>query len=170
MNRPVIDVTPDGSGTYGTPSEVDLRLARLRRLAWVLDNSIPLPNGWRIGLDPLLGLIPGVGDFVSGAASFYILYEGARMGLPGRVLFRMLGNVGIELLIGAIPVAGDLFDFVWKANAMNLALVEKHYDPLANPRSGRRLAGAIAVAGVVVLILIVTCGVLLAKWIWSLFQ
>ena len=94
------------------------------RLAWLLDESIRLPGGLRIGLDGILGLIPGVGDVVGMGLSGVIIADAARRGLPGAILARMVTNVLIETVVGAIPLFGDLFDFVWKANSRNLRLME----------------------------------------------
>jgi hypothetical protein len=100
------------------------RLQRLRGLAWFLDRSIPIGGGRRIGLDPIIGLIPGVGDFVGALLSGYIVLEAARADIPTSTLVRMLANVGIDTLVGAIPALGDVFDAAWKANIRNVRLLE----------------------------------------------
>lgn len=130
------------------------RLRRLRGLSWLLDRSIPLGGNLRIGLDPLLGLLPGAGDWLGALASFYILYEGARLGLPVRVLARMAGNVLLETLVGAVPLLGDLFDFVWQANTRNLQLVERHYRAELEGRPLGRIWFALAAFAAVVLSLL----------------
>ena len=104
------------------------RVRRLRSLSRLLDSSIPLPGGFRIGLDGLIGLIPGFGDLAGGVASSYIIIEAARLGATTSTLLRMVFNVLLETLIGLIPFVGDLFDFIWKANEKNMALLEKHLD------------------------------------------
>lgn len=101
-------------------------LQRLRRLSFLLDNSIPIPGVGRIGLDPFLGLIPGAGDTVGGALSAYIVWEAARLGLPRSLLLKMAWNIILETVLGSVPFVGDLFDATWKANARNLALLERH--------------------------------------------
>lgn len=105
------------------------RLERVRFLANLLDTCIVLPNGFRIGIDPILGLIPGVGDVIGAGLSLYLVREAAKLGVPKRILWRMLWNVGVEALVGIIPVLGDLFDAAWKANVRNLRLLELHYSP-----------------------------------------
>lgn len=115
--------------------EAARRLRRLRSLAWFLDRSIPLGGGRRIGLDPIIGLMPGAGDGIGALLSLYVLYEGARLGVRAGVLMRMGGNVLIETVVGAVPLLGDFFDFIWQANTRNLALVEKHYHPELRARS-----------------------------------
>jgi hypothetical protein len=114
------------------------RLQRLRSLAWLLDNSIPLPGGFRIGLDAVIGLVPGVGDAIGALLSVFILNEARLLGAPRSVLMRMSGNVLLETFIGAIPFAGDLFDAGFKANARNIALLERYQlDPVGSRRSSR---------------------------------
>jgi hypothetical protein len=115
------------------------RLHRIRFMSRLLDSSIVLPGGYRIGIDPIVGLIPGFGDFIGAALSFYLVYEAARLGLPKRVLLRMCGNVLIEVLVGEIPLLGDIFDAVWKANLRNARLVEMHYHPTQPERPLKRI-------------------------------
>lgn len=110
------------------PLDAERRLNRLRRVAWLLDRSIPIGK-WRIGLDPIIGLVPGAGDWIGAVLSLYVLYEGARLGVPGHVVTRMAGNILVETIVGAVPVLGDLFDFAWQANIRNLTLIERHYRP-----------------------------------------
>ncbi len=101
--------------------------ADMEALAWLLDNSIPIPGtGWRVGLDALIGLIPGVGDVVSGGLGLLVIARGAQLGLPGVVLARMLANVALDLLTGLIPVLGDAFDAWYKSNLRNVDLVRRH--------------------------------------------
>lgn len=100
-------------------------MKRLRSLSKLLDSAIPLPGGYRIGLDGLVGLIPGIGDVAGGVASSYIIIESARLGATTTTLLRMVFNVLLESIIGIIPFVGDLFDFVWKANEKNMDLMEK---------------------------------------------
>lgn len=114
------------------------RIRRLRALAWLLDESLPLPGGYRIGLDPLIGLIPGLGDALGALVSAYILNEARRLGAPRSMLMRMAGNVLVESIVGAIPLAGDLFDAAYKANLRNLALLQRYqFDPIGSRRSSR---------------------------------
>lgn len=116
------------------PGETEKRLRRLRNVAWLLDRSIPI-GPYRIGLDPIIGLLPGAGDWIGAVLSLYVFYEGARLGLPRDVLVRMAGNIAVETVVGSVPVVGDLFDFAWQANMRNLALIEKHHRAGARPRS-----------------------------------
>jgi hypothetical protein len=100
-----------------------------------LDSIIPLPGGYRIGIDGLLGLIPGIGDIAGGVASSYIIIESARLGASTTTLLRMVFNVLVESIIGLIPFLGDLFDFIWKANEKNTALMEKQLHEPQPPNS-----------------------------------
>ena len=133
---------------------------RLRRLAWLLDSAIRLPGGFRIGIDGLIGLIPGIGDLLGALLSSYIVVEAARMKVGGSVLMRMVGNIALEVGIGMVPVAGDLFDFAFKANTRNVRLIESFLDqPRATRRRSRwQVAAALLVlATVVVAVLVMVC-------------
>ena len=114
-------------------------LQRLRKFARLLDNAIGIPGTpFRFGLDPILGLLPGAGDFLGTALSAYIVIEAARLGLPKAALGRMVFNILLEGVVGAVPVVGDLFDFAWKANTKNMALLEAHLNvPQASQKANR---------------------------------
>ncbi|MGB5853652.1 MAG: DUF4112 domain-containing protein [Oceanisphaera sp.] len=99
---------------------------RLNRLAWILDSAIRLPGGFRIGLDGIIGLVPGIGDLVGAAMSSYIVVEAARLKAPFRVLARMGLNVLIELVVGIVPIFGDIFDFAFKANLRNMRILNEY--------------------------------------------
>jgi len=145
------------------PPEAAARLARLRRLAFLMDRSIPIGGGRSIGLDPLIGLIPGVGDWAGAVISSWIVYQGILLGMPLRVLVAMGLNIAIEALVGTVPVVGDLFDAAWQANYRNLRLIEKHYDPRRRPRSLRGVLFAFAVCTVLFFAAIAA----LSFWIFS---
>lgn len=119
-----------------TPDPEKLRQARARldRLAWLLDDSIRLPGtNRRFGLDPLIGLIPGAGDVVGAVLSLWVVAEAARLGAPRALIWRMLGNVAVEAVVGIIPLVGDLFDFVWKANSRNRDMLAAYIDQQLTP-------------------------------------
>ena len=115
------------------PEDVDEgALGRIELVAWVLDDGIPLPGvGYRIGLDPLVGLLPVAGDAVAAVASLYVIAEAARQGVGLWTLLRMLVNVGVDFGAGSVPVVGDVFDAVWKANRRNAELAVR--DLAADP-------------------------------------
>src|SRR5687768_2623838 len=109
-----------------TPAE-EQRLGGLRRIAELLDDAFLVPGtSYRVGLDPVIGLIPIIGDLISPLFTIGVLLQARAFGVPKVVQARMLINVAIDTLVGAVPVVGDLFDFAWKANDMNLALLELH--------------------------------------------
>ncbi len=144
------------------------RLQRLRRLSRLLDSAIPLPGGYRIGLDGIIGLIPGVGDIAGGAASSYIIIEAARLGASTATLLHMAFNVLFESVIGLIPFVGDLFDFVWKANEKNLALLEKQLQQgRARSKPEQRLQATVII---IVLIMAAVLMALGAFSFWLLLQ
>ena len=106
----------------------DLEL--LRRWARIFDSAFRIPGtNITFGIDPLLGLVPGIGDLASPLLSMFMVWHGARLGVPRVVLARMVLNALIDALAGVVPIAGDLFDVGWKANQWNLALLEKHAMP-----------------------------------------
>ena len=98
-------------------------------IAWVLDNSIPVPGtGRRFGVDALIGFVPVVGDLLSGGIGLFIVWRASRLGLPRIVVARMLTNSAIDLAIGSIPFIGDAFDLWFKANTRNLGIVRRHLE------------------------------------------
>ncbi len=105
-------------------------LAEVETLAWLLDNSIPVPGtgGRRFGIDAVIGFVPVVGDLVSGGIGLFVVWRGARLGLPRVVVARMLANSAIDLAVGSIPIAGDAFDLWFKANTRNLGLMRRHLE------------------------------------------
>ena len=108
----------------------DRAVAALRKWSVLLDSAFRVP-GTRVtfGLDPLLGLVPGLGDLTTPLFSALLLLHAVRLRIPRVVLLRMLINAAIDFGVGAIPVVGDFFDFTWKANVRNLALLERHARP-----------------------------------------
>ncbi len=101
------------------------RLARLRKLAWLLDGQFGLPfTRFRFGVNSLLGLSPVVGDVALGLVSLYLIWEAKRLGAPNALLAKMLANVAVEVAGGSVPILGDLFDMAFKANLRNLDLLE----------------------------------------------
>ena len=109
-------------------TSTEARLANLRRVAWIVDGVFRLPGTrFRFGFNSLIGLTPAAGDAVLAAISLYIVNEARLLGLPGHKLGRMLANVAVETVAGAVPVLGDLFDMGFKANLRNLAIVEEHF-------------------------------------------
>ncbi|RVU84134.1 DUF4112 domain-containing protein [Leucothrix sargassi] len=100
---------------------------RLDKLSWLLDSSIKIPFTNRtIGLDGLIGLIPGVGDVTGGLISGYIIIKALTLGVPAMVIVRMVMNMIIEGVVGVIPFFGDIFDFIFKSNRRNVHLMKAY--------------------------------------------
>lgn len=159
--------TPAGRSVDDIPGNVPADLERLARL---LDNSIRLPGNLRIGLDGLIGLIPGVGDAIGAMLGFYIVSRASALGVPKPVLGRMLLNVGVDALVGAVPVFGDLFDFGYKANARNIRLMRRAMaDRKRERRASSVLLGGLLLGAVLFIALVVALGILLARVIASAF-
>jgi len=144
---------------------------RLRRLAWLLDSSIPIPGTrFTTGVDALIGLVPVLGDLIGVLLSSYILGEAARLGAPRVVLLRMAFNVGVEGVVGIVPLAGDLFDAAWKANQRNVRLLDAWLDrPQKAERSSRAFVLLLVLALAALLVLLGVLGFLLLRWIAGLF-
>ena len=136
----------------------------LRALARVMDTAVRVPGTRiRLGLDALLGLLPGAGDVASGAVSLYAILVAARLGAPKSVLSRMAGNIVIDAVVGTVPLLGDIFDVAWKANTRNVALLEGY---AAAPERTRKSSRVFVAALILALILaLVGIGALL---VWAL--
>ena len=153
------------------PGSVRGEVERVRALARLLDTAVRVPGtDISLGLDAVLGLVPGLGDVAGAALSGYIVLAAARLGAPKAVVGRMLLNIAADTLIGGVPVLGDLFDVAWKSNARNAALLEQY---VADPRSTRRASGgviALAIGGVTLLAVgaVVVVGAVI-RWIVGLF-
>ena len=120
----------DFAGNAG-PNDAASRRASLNRidmLATMLDTAFVLPGtDVRFGVESLLRLLPGAGDVLASALSCYLLYEARQLGVPRLLLARMAGNVIIEAIFGAVPIAGDAFDIFFRANRRNVALLREHF-------------------------------------------
>jgi hypothetical protein len=148
-----------------TPGQ-EQRLALLRRMARLLDSAVALPGTtFRFGLDPILGLIPGLGDLVSPLFTLGIIWQARDLGISRVVLMRMIFNAAIDTLIGVIPIAGDLFDFAWKSNDMNLALLERHAYEERRPSTGD---WTFVILSIAMLLIIAAIPFLLLGWMLNL--
>ena len=120
---------PSSKSTNQSPEAKRSTLRRLRRLSHLLDNAIPIPGTpYRFGLDPILGLLPGGGDFLSTIFSAYIVFQAAQIGLPRATLQQMVMNVLVDTFSGSVPFIGDLVDVTCKANVKNIRLLEEQLD------------------------------------------
>jgi hypothetical protein len=142
----------------------------MRNLSRLLDTAIGLPGGFRIGIDPIIGLVPGIGDVIATALSLWLVYDATRLGIPKRVLARMILNIIIEAAIGAVPVLGDFIDAVWKANVRNMRLVEAAYRPMLPERPLWKLIAIIGGALLVVYGSLFLAFYLLVSWILMMFD
>lgn len=141
-------------------SKTSTILNQVDRLAWLLDNSIYIPIiNYRIGLDALIGLIPGLGDAAGLVVSSFIVLQAMRLGAPRAILGRMVLNIVIEAVVGLIPVVGDFFDATFKANVRNVRLLRLAFaDPtnsrVINQASGKGIIAAVlaGLTGLIVLI------------------
>jgi Domain of unknown function (DUF4112) len=105
------------------------RIARIDALATLLDTALVIPGtSVRFGLDAVVGLFPGVGDIITTALSLFIVHEAYRLGAPSHVIARMLGNVALDGVFGAVPLVGDAFDVLWRANRRNMRLLREWLD------------------------------------------
>ena len=144
-------------------------LELMRKWARIFDSAFQIPGTKiRFGIDPILGFIPGIGDLASPLLSLFMVWHGFKLRVPKVVLARMVLNALIDAIAGVVPVAGDLFDFGWKATAWNLALLERHAMPGQPPSRGDYLFvfGCCAVligAAVLPFILLMWLGSLLGR-------
>lgn len=144
-------------------------MQRVNRFAWLLDNSIRIPGTrYRIGLDPLIGLVPGIGDSVGALLSMVILWEAYRARLPAAILARMGLNVALEVVIGVIPLIGDLFDMAFKANARNARLMERYQaESRKTVASSTLLMIAVAVLLTLIVAVSIYVGFVILRRLWS---
>ncbi|WP_319420306.1 DUF4112 domain-containing protein [Pleurocapsa sp. FMAR1] len=153
------------------PTKHISRVNKLRRLSKVMDNALAIPGTKiRFGLDPILGLLPGGGDTITGGLSAYIVVEAARMGLPPEVLYKMVGNILLDSFAGTIPVLGDIFDVGWKSNVKNIELLEKHLEIAEDSKSN-----TLFIIGLIILLTVIILGfaaitVFTVGWLWNLIN
>lgn len=140
-------------------------VARARGLARLLDDLIRIPGtNIGIGLDPVIGLIPGLGDVLGGVMSGYILLVAAKEGAPTSVLIRMLGNIALDSVVGVVPVVGDLFDVGMKSNRRNVDLLERYLGSPGETKAASRGVVALLVLAVALLVVgVIAAGVWLVR-------
>jgi hypothetical protein len=145
---------------------------RLGKLSFLLDRAFRIPGtSWRFGLEPVIGLVPGLGDVIGALAGMYALWTARQLGAPASVQARMVMNLAIDGVVGLVPLAGDVFDFAFKAHTRNQALLERW---LQSPHQTRRSSWAVLVAGATVLLalLVASIWVLVAgvRWLSGLLS
>lgn len=166
MSRSPIQNSPTNTSSKSQAAS----LRRLRQISHLLDNAIPIPGTkYRIGLDPILGLIPGGGDLIGSVFAGYVVFKSAQMGVPQETLVKMATNIVFDTLAGTVPVAGDLLDVAWKANVKNIELLDAH---LGSPEPvGKKVDWLFVVALLLGLMLIVGgvifLSVMLFGWVFK---
>jgi hypothetical protein len=128
-------------------------LARARTLTRLLDSAARVPGtGVRFGLDPVLGLIPGLGDIAGAVLAGYLVVLAQRLGASRAVVLRMLANVAVDTVGGTVPLLGDLFDVAFKSNTRNLALLERVVERPADTTRASRFVVVATIAGITLLV------------------
>jgi hypothetical protein len=160
QQRVVIDSTePDSTGPVAP---------HLDDLARLMDGLFTIPGTkFQIGLDGILGmLLPGLGDVIASFISLYIVSAATRLGVPRIVVIRMLGNVMIDAALGAVPLVGDLFDFAWKSNRMNLELLRRHAGGRASTRADWLWAAGLFAVCAAAIVGLATCAYMFVRWLF----
>ncbi|WP_353930973.1 DUF4112 domain-containing protein [Okeanomitos corallinicola TIOX110] len=144
-------------------------LKRLRHISRLLDNAITIPGTEvGIGLDPLMGLIPVGGDALGLIFSIYIIIESAKLGVSQSTVGRMIVNIIIDALVGAIPMLGDLFDVAWTANRYNLKLLEEYLQSPGEKKQADQGFILVLFAGLILLaIVLISLPVIVIGTIWK---
>ena len=126
MNR---STAAEFSFNFGNSLSRADRIARIDALATLMDTALVIPGTQvRFGLDALIGLVPGIGDAITTIISLFIVSEARALGAPPLLVARMIANVALDGLVGAVPLAGDAFDVAFRANRRNMALLRAHLD------------------------------------------
>lgn len=157
-----------GDSSAGARRTSSPSFGAVSKFAYWLDAGIRIPGtNLRFGLDPIIGLIPGAGDAAGAVLAGWILVEAIRLGASRATVIRIAGNVALDAAVGAVPLLGDIFDFVWKANLRNVALLERH---LAAPDRAERADRSfvwLVIFGVLVMALVsLVLGILLMRWVF----
>lgn len=125
--------TPDTDAIFDSliPNRNDPAALRKRveTLEIILERSFVIPGINRpVGLDAIVGLVPVVGDVITAAMGAYLIWEARNLGMPKWKIWRMMGNLGVDTALGAIPLVGDAFDFLFRSNTRNLKIIKRHLD------------------------------------------
>ncbi|OUL29012.1 hypothetical protein BV372_24025 [Nostoc sp. T09] len=162
---------PDSPSRYPIiePDAKAPTLKRLRQISRLMDNVITVPGTQvSVGLDPILGLLPIGGDVVGVILSGYIVVEAARLGASRATLGRMVFNIIIDGLVGSIPMLGDLFDFAWKANTLNIQLLENHLQsPIPTKKADKWFILALVAGLLLIAIVLVILPMIIIRWLWQ---
>src|SRR6266576_1997170 len=159
-----------GDLSADAPQMWSRRVATLATFAMWLDAGFRIPGtNIRFGLDPILGLIPGAGDAAGAVLAGWIFVEAILLGASRATLIRIAGNVALDAGLGAVPILGDIFDFAWKANLRNVALLERHLIAPQRAQRADRFFIACLIGGVMLVIVgVLTLGIVLTRWLFHL--
>ena len=163
---------PQPTSTAAVPAfDADERLRWVERIARLMDSQFRLPGTqFRFGLDPLLGLVPIVGDLSTTVVSVALLLTMLRHGASGAVVVRMALNILLDTVVGAVPLLGNVFDFAYKSNERNVALLRRHYAEGRHPGSGKGLVALLLLGFLAVAGLVAWGGAALLRAIWQYFE
>src|SRR5678816_1353461 len=144
-------------------------LARLRAIALLFDQAFAIPGTkWRFGIDALFGLVPGLGDIIGALVAVYALHVARTLRAPGAIQLHMLGNIAVDAIVGTVPLVGDLFDFVFKAQTRNLALLDAWVGaPEPTATRSRRGLLLLPIAVLTVFILLTVFGIYMLYLLFS---
>ena len=148
----------------------NIKNQKISKLVWLLDECISLPGGYRIGLDGILGLVPGVGDIATSGISSFLIYKAYKQNVPKLIMFKMLINIILDTVLGSVPFVGDLFDFAWRSNTKNAYLLEEYRNDPAQVY--KRSAAATGLFSLIIIFIVAFCMIsvyLLIKLISHLF-
>jgi hypothetical protein len=157
-----------GDSSAGARQTSSPSFGAVSRFAYWLDAGIRIPGtNLRFGLDPILGLIPGAGDAAGAVLAGWILVEAFRLGASRATVIRIAGNVALDAAVGAVPLLGDIFDFAWKANLRNVALLERHLTAPDRAERADRSFVLLVIFGVLAMGLgLLVLGILLTRWVF----
>lgn len=155
-----------------TPQISLTSVRQLRQLSRLLDNLIRVPGtSYGIGLDPVLGLIPGGGDLLGGLLSAYIVFKAFQFGVPRETLIRMASNIALETIVGVVPVLGDVFDVAWKANVKNVEILETYIDAPPVGQQADQWFVWLLIAGLLLLVVVISLvSVAIIALLWNGLQ
>jgi Domain of unknown function (DUF4112) len=157
------EIRADGNAIGRQARSVEVEQG-IERLGWLMDDLFRVPVlGWRVGLDALVGLIPGVGDTATTVASLYILTSAVRYRVPKVTLLRMGLNLGIDYVVGALPLVGDFFDAWWKSNQKNIDLLRKRATVSASQAREGEISDWLFVGMIILLLLGLAVGAALVS-------
>lgn len=152
------------------PKKLPFQFIRIAQLVKLMDSQFKIPGTkYRFGLDPILGLVPGLGDLVSYGISVYLVIAMIQNGASGRAVAKMIVNITLDAVIGIIPIAGQLFDFVYKANQRNLILATEHFEEGKHQGSAWPIILPVLAVFMLIFILIVVLMYYMLKWMFLFF-